>query len=163
MGTEIERKYLVVNDAWRSWVTRSLDCRQGYLSSKKECTIRVRILDDQGFLTLKGSRAGLTRQEFEYSIPLEDAQQILSSCCHTDPILKRRHFLTFLGKEWIVDEFSGANHGLIVTEIELADENESFPRPAWVGREVSLDLRYFNANLARNPFSQWPASDSANS
>lgn len=155
MGIEIERKFLVANDEWRPLVQRSLKCLQGYVGVKGKGSIRVRILGNRGFLTLKGPRIRLSRAEFEYPIPLADAEELLASFCHYDAIAKIRHQVFFEGKMWEIDEFLQQNSGLVLAEVELENENQPLSLPGWVGREVSLDDRYFNANLAKNPFTNW--------
>ncbi|MEZ0388384.1 MAG: CYTH domain-containing protein [Verrucomicrobium sp.] len=153
MGVEIERKFLVKSDAWREGPTGTL-YRQGYLSRDKDRTVRVRQAGAQGFLTIKGGRSGLSRSEFEYPIPLADAQEMLTLCL--PPLIeKTRHLRTHQGFLWEIDEFHGENAGLIVAEIELPAEDTPFEKPAWVGADVSHDPRYFNSRLAEHPFSQW--------
>lgn len=155
MGIEIERKFLVANDDWRPLVQKSLECRQGYVGVKGKGSIRIRILGNRGFLTLKGPRIRLSRAEFEYPIPLADAEELLASFCSYDAIAKIRHQVFFGDKMWEIDEFLQQNSGLVLAEVELESENQPLSLPGWVGREVSLDDRYFNANLAKNPFTNW--------
>ncbi|MCS1408909.1 MAG: Inorganic triphosphatase [Verrucomicrobia subdivision 3 bacterium] len=155
MGIEIERKFLVISSEWRSLVTKSLVCCQGYISDKGKNSIRVRMLGDQGFLTIKGPRTGLRRAEFEYKIPLADAKELLASFCHHSTVTKIRHQVPLDSRLWEVDEFSGENTGLTLAEVELDSENQSLRLPGWVGKDVSFDNRYFNANLAKSPFSTW--------
>jgi CYTH domain-containing protein len=154
MGQEIERKFLVRGDDWRRLATGKT-YRQGYLSTVKERTVRVRTIDDKGFLTIKGISRGVSRSEFEYEIPAEEANQLLDELCERPLIEKRRHTIPAGRHTWEVDEFFGENEGLIVAEIELASESEAFLRPSWIGEEVSSDPRYFNANLIRNPYKNW--------
>jgi adenylate cyclase len=152
MHTEIERKFLVTGNEWRK--AKSFSINQGYLTSEKGKTIRVRLAGEKAFLTIKGKRKGLARPEFEYEIPVSDAEQLLKLC--DGPIIeKKRYVVVFKGSKWEVDEFMGQNTGLIVAEIELKKEDQPFERPAWVGREVTGDPRYHNANLVSNPFSTW--------
>ncbi len=155
MGIEIERKFLVVNDGWRPLARQSLECRQGYINVKGEGSVRIRILGGRGFLTLKGPRAGLSRAEFEYPVPLTDAEELLASFCRHSTITKVRHQVPFGGKTWEIDEFRRENRGLVLAEVELDSEEESLSLPGWAGKEVSFDDRYFNANLAKNPFTAW--------
>jgi adenylate cyclase len=154
MATEIERKFLVSGTEWKNGPGTAY-C-QGYLNRSKERTVRVRIAGAQAFLTIKGLAQGISRLEFEYEIPLADAEQLLTLC--DGPLIqKMRYIVHHQGNCWEVDEFFGDNQGLVVAEIELQDENQRFERPAWVGAEVSDDARYFNSNLASQPYSQWRA------
>jgi len=155
MGTEIERKFLVDRIAWHPERANGKRYRQGYLSSEPGCTVRVRIAGQQGFLTIKGATHGIERLEFEYSVPLADAEQLLSELCHQPLIEKTRYREPWAGLIWEVDVFEGDNAGLIVAEIELPSAGTHFDRPPWLGVEVSHDPRYFNAALARNPWSRW--------
>lgn len=153
MAHEIERKFLVQSDEWRS-LAKATRYRQGYLSSIKERVVRVRTIDDHGFLTIKGLTEGLTRLEFEYDVPLEDANHLLELC--EKPIIeKNRSKISLDGLVWEIDEFFGDNAGLIVAEVELESEDQAFDKPSWVGEEVSGDPRYFNSNLIQNPFTTW--------
>jgi adenylate cyclase len=154
MPTEIERKFLVKGDDWRTLATGTV-YRQGYLSTKKGCTVRVRLVGDRGYLTIKGSTKGISRAEYEYPIPAEDAQEMLDNLCEAPLIEKTRYKIEFAGLTWEVDEFAGENQGLIIAEVELTDENQTIQLPDWIGKEVSDDSRYFNANLVQHPFSQW--------
>jgi adenylate cyclase len=154
MGVEIERKFLLRGDAWKS-LGEPVLLRQGYLSSERERVVRVRIENGQGMLTIKGANVGASRGEWEYPIPLADAEQLLDGLCERPLIEKYRRRVEFAGNVWEVDEFLGANDGLVVAEIELASEDQAFERPDWVGDEVTDDARYFNANLIRKPYSLW--------
>ena len=154
MGTEIERKFLLTGDDWKTLATGTY-YRQGYLSSQKERTVRVRIIADTGFLTIKGKSIGATRMEYEYEIPVEDAKVLLNKLCEKPIIEKNRYKIKFAGFTWEVDEFFGENEGLIVAEIELESEDQQFEKPEWIGEEVGSDPRYFNSNLIKNPFSSW--------
>ncbi|WP_332859325.1 CYTH domain-containing protein [Janthinobacterium svalbardensis] len=154
MGVEIERKFLLAGDAWRG-LGQAVLLRQGYLSSARERVVRVRIEGEQAMLTIKGANVGATRGEWEYPIPLADAVELLDGLCEQPLIEKYRHRIEHAGMVWEVDEFLGANAGLIVAEIELASEDQPFEKPDWIGAEVSGDARYYNANLIRQPFSQW--------
>lgn len=157
MATEIERKFLVKSDEWRTLATGTL-YRQGYLSTKKGCTVRVRLVGNQGYLTIKGLTQGFSRAEYEYPIPAADAQEMLDNLCDRPLIEKTRYKIEYAGLIWEVDEFAGENQGLIIAEVELIDENHSFELPDWIGQEVSDDPRYYNANLVQHPFSQWSGS-----
>lgn len=153
MAKEIERKFLVVGEAWRKLAQGTL-YRQGYLSTVKERTVRVRTIDDQGFLTVKGITVGATRLEFEYPIPVADAHKMLEIC--EQPLVEKyRYKIAHAGLIWEVDEFLGVNQGLIVAEVELTSESQVFEKPDWVGAEVTQDPRYFNANLIKHPFTKW--------
>ncbi len=154
MGKEIERKYLVDEDAvWRE-ITGTL-YRQGYLSTVKERTVRVRTVGEKGFLTIKGITVGMSRLEYEYEIPLTEANEILDILCERPLIEKRRRVLEFAGLIWEIDEFFGENAGLILAEVELAEEGQQFAKPRWIGKEVTDDARYYNANLVSCPYSEW--------
>ncbi len=154
MAKEIERKFLVNGDDWRH-LAMGQPYRQGYLSTVKERTVRVRVMGDRGFLTVKGISRGATRAEFEYAIPLDDANEMLDHLCERPLIEKTRYRIRVDDLTWEVDEFAGENQGLITAEIELNDEQQAFSRPDWLGREVTDDPRYFNSNLVANPFKNW--------
>jgi CYTH domain-containing protein len=154
MGTEIERKFLVTGEAWRSLGPKTL-YRQGYLPSQDPTTVRVRIVDQQAYLTIKGQNTGLSRLEFEYAIPLADAQALLENLCRSPLIEKYRYRIPWRGFLWEVDEFLGENAGLILAEVELESETQNPPLPDWLGPEVSHDPRYYNSNLAQHPFRTW--------
>ncbi|HYD96868.1 MAG TPA: CYTH domain-containing protein [Noviherbaspirillum sp.] len=154
MGVEIERKFLVLDDSWKA-LGQGVLLRQGYLSSALERTVRVRIEGGSATLTIKGKSAGATRSEWEYLIPLQDAQDMLDHLCERPVIEKSRYRIPFDGMLWEVDEFLGENAGLVVAEIELATEAQTFARPQWLGEEVTHDARYFNSSLLRNPYSRW--------
>jgi adenylate cyclase len=161
MGKEIERKFLVTGNDYRS--ANSQPLRQGYLNREKPRTVRVRTVGRHGFLTIKGISVGPTRDEFEYPIPLADANQLLDSLCERPLIEKRRYVINYVGKTWEIDEFSGENAGLVIAEVELSDEREVFEKPPWVGEEVTHDARYLNANLVKHPFCHWSADDPSKS
>jgi len=154
MAQEIERKFLLASDQWRSGAEGRL-YRQGYLSTDKARTVRVRIVGERGLLTIKGLTRGISRLEFEYDIPLADATRLLDELCHRPLIEKTRYEVTHGGLTWEIDEFHGDNAGLIVAEVELASEDQDIELPEWVGAEVSGDPRYYNSNLAQHPFSKW--------
>ena len=154
MGTEIERKFLLTGDAWKKRA-KGTYYRQGYLNSQKERTVRVRTLDNRGFLTIKGISVGVTRIEYEYEIPIEDADVLLDELCEQPLIEKKRYKIAFFDFIWEVDEFFGENEGLVVAEIELENEDQQFEKPSWVGNEVSGDPRYFNSNLIKTPYTSW--------
>lgn len=154
MGKEIERKYLIKEDTWRKNASGTT-YRQGYLSTVKERTVRVRTIDDKGFLTIKGITIGATRREYEYEIPMADANEMLDELCEKPIIEKTRFKISHAGLTWEIDEFAGVNQGLIVAEVELESEDQNIDFPPWVGEEVSGDPRYFNSNLIANPFVNW--------
>ena len=154
MAKEIERKFLIVGDAWRK-LAGGTSYRQGYLSTVKERTVRVRTIDDKGFMTIKGITVGATRTEYEYEIPAAEANEMLDNLCEQPIIEKKRYKIPQDSFTWEVDEFGGVNDGLIVAEIELEDENQEFGKPEWIGEEVTGDPRYFNSNLIAKPFSSW--------
>lgn len=155
MAIEVEHKFLLANDDWRKQVTRSVEYRQGYLTSEPTSSIRVRISDNHAWLNIKSATIGTQRHEFEYEIPVNDGNEIIDYLCRKPLIEKTRHFVD-LGKYlWEIDEFKGANEGLIVAEIELESAGEIFDKPSWLGAEVTHDLRYYNNNLATTPFTKW--------
>src|SRR3974377_1756239 len=154
MGKEIERKFLVRGDSWRAGA-HGKRYRQGYLSTVKERTVRVRVAGDQGYVTIKGITIGDTRPEYEYEIPLADANEMIDKLCERPFIEKTRYRIPQGEVVFEVDEFGGVNHGLIVAEVELKSEDQKFDKPGWLGDEVSNDPRYFNANLVAKPFTTW--------
>jgi adenylate cyclase len=154
MGKEIERKFLIRGDAWRSQA-KGMFYRQGYLNSAKERTVRIRTIDDKAFLTIKGLTVGATRSEYEYEIPPADCNAMLDVLAEKPLIEKKRYKVPFEGLTWEIDEFFGDNAGLIVAEVELNSEAQAFKRPEWVGAEVTTDPRYFNSNLIKHPYTRW--------
>lgn len=154
MGIEIERKFLVLGDDWKGLAT-PVFMRQGYLSSQAGRVVRVRIEDQSAMLTIKGKTQGITRGEWEYPIPLVDAQELLDGLCEQPLIEKNRYRIGIGDVVWEVDEFFGENLGLVVAEIELTNADQTFSKPVWLGEEVSHDYRYANANLFKHPFSRW--------
>lgn len=155
MALEIEHKFLLANNDWREHISRSVIYRQGYLSSEASTSIRVRASDERAWLNIKSAIIGTHRHEYEYEIPMADANEILTNLCRKPLIEKTRHFVIDEGNTWEIDEFYGDNQGLIVAEIELAEVGQYFAKPAWLGMEVTHDLRYYNNNLSRHPFSEW--------
>ena len=155
MPKEIERKFLTANDGWRDLVEGVYLC-QGYLSTDKQCAVRVRIAGNSAFIGIKGENDGPTRLEFEYPVPLEDAHLMLERLAKRPLIEKTRYAVPFAGLIWEVDEFHGDNQGLVIAEVELEDESQVFARPDWAGREVTGDSRYYNANLVEFPYKKWP-------
>lgn len=156
MPVETERKFLVKGTQWRS-AARRATLKQGYISNDARVAVRIRIADDQAFLTIKGAKSGISRLEYEYSIPVADAEELLASLCLKPIIEKVRYTLDYSGLEWIVDEFAGENAGLIVAEVELEREDQPIDMPEWVGEEVTDDPRYLNANLVKAPYRMWAA------
>ena len=154
MGTEIERKYLVRGDAWRA-LAKGVHYRQGYLNSAKERTVRIRSMGDKAYITIKGLTVGASRPEYEYEIPVADADAMLDGLAERPLIEKRRYKIPHGGVTIEVDEFLGENAGLVVAEVELQSEDQRFDKPAWFGEEVTGDPRYYNANLVRHPYSTW--------
>ncbi len=154
MGKEIERKFLVRGDGWRS-LAKGTAYRQGYLNSAKERTVRIRKIDDRAFLTIKGLTVGATRAEYEYEIPVADCDAMLDALAEKPIIEKKRYKIPLEGLTWEIDEFFGDNTGLIVAEVELESEGQTFRKPEWVGEEVTADPRYFNSNLIKHPYRKW--------
>lgn len=155
MATEIERKFLVRDDSWRG-LGEGKHYRQGYLSTEPGRSVRVRVADGKGYLTVKGETVNATRAEYEYVIPLQDASAMLDTLCKRPLIEKTRYRIDYQGLVWEVDEFAGENAGLIIAEVELASADQVVALPAWIGEEVTSDPRYYNASLIANPFSRWP-------
>lgn len=153
MGVEIERKFLVKDDSWKPMAGPGLVCRQGYLLADEDRTVRLRILGEKAFLTLKGATSGISRTEFEYEIPVSDAEAMLVLCGSL--VEKTRYLVDYQGMTWELDVFEGDNAGLIMAEIELDAEGQKFSIPNWAGKEVSGDPRYYNACLSKNPFGNW--------
>jgi CYTH domain-containing protein len=155
MGTEIERKFLVKGEAWRSLGSYEV-YRQGYITTQNlATTVRVRLAGEQGYITIKGQMEGIARAEFEYAIPLEDAANLLDNLCDRPLIEKKRYKIPYQGLIWEVDEFMGENAGLIIAEVELTDAEQPLELPGWVSLEVTHDLRYYNANLVKYPYAAW--------
>lgn len=154
MELEIERKFLVKNDKWRTDAVGAIEMKQGYLNSAVERTVRIRIAGEKGILTIKGRSENLTREEFEYEVPLSDAYRLIELC--EKPIIEKTRYLC-PSKEvtWEIDEFKGENAGLVIAEIELNSEDQKIEIPEWIGEEVSTDPKYYNASLITNPFMQW--------
>ena len=155
MGVEVERKFLVADESWRAGVTSSTRIVQGYLAQTDVATVRVRVKGGTGFLTVKGVSVGVSRSEFEYEVPVADALAMLDELAQGPVIDKVRHLVPVGDHVWEVDVFAGPNAPLVMAEVELAHADERFVRPDWAGTEVSDDQRYFNVNLAREPYSTW--------
>jgi adenylate cyclase len=162
MAIEIERKFLVVDDAWRRSVSRSERMSQGYLAwpPTSRCSVRVRVANGAAHLNIKSATLGVQRDEYEYPIPLADAEQMLQTLAG-ERVEKIRHHVRIGDHLFEVDEFLGENAGLVVAEVELDHADAAFPRPAWLGREVTDLARYYNQNLATHPYSRWSAEECA--
>ncbi|HBR02176.1 MAG TPA: adenylate cyclase [Ruminiclostridium sp.] len=156
MALEIERKFLIKDDGYKKNSSKIL-YRQGYLESGGACVVRVRIAGEKAFLTVKGTSKGAVRQEFEYPIPFSDGQEMLKLC--EKPLIEKIRYTVFHGgMTWEIDEFLGENEGLVLAEIELLSPDQAFPKPGWLGEEVTGDPRYYNSNLIHEPFKSWPDS-----
>ncbi len=153
MAKEIEKKYLVDKSKWTPTST-GIKIIQGYLSTNSNSTIRVRIANNEGYITIKGKTSGISRNEYEYPIPYKDAEELLT-LCKDNIIRKTRYKEIFEGMSWEVDVFEDKNNGLVMAEIELLSELQEFTIPEWIAIEVSHDKRYFNSNLSQNPYSTW--------
>lgn len=154
MGIEIERKFLVKDDSWKDQVRESQVMKQGYLVTDRNTTVRVRVAGEKAYLTVKGATYGLSRSEYEYEIPVMDAEGMLQFCPNV-PVEKTRYLIEHAGMTWELDVFEDQNKGLIMAEIELESEDQEIELPDWVGEEVSGDERYFNGYLSSRPFSRW--------
>jgi adenylate cyclase len=155
MGIEIERKYLVINDEWKRGNPRGHRFKQGYLTRDASCIIRVRLTGERAFLTIKKKMKGLSRWEYEYEIPVRDAEEMLNNICIAPFIEKMRFLVPCAGHVWEVDVFEGQNKGLVLAEVELKEEKEEIIPPPWLGIEVTGDPRYLNINLVKHPFQSW--------
>jgi len=156
MATEIERKFLILNQDWQEYTKSELHIVQGYLATNEFSSTRIRIQNDKANINIKSATLGITRTEFEYSIPVDDARLMLDDLCIKPVIEKTRFTVEHMGHTWEIDVFSGDNEGLIVAEIELSSPDEAFEKPSWIGEEVSNDARYYNACLVNNPYKNWP-------
>lgn len=154
MAIEIERKFLVKNNEWRTQTNNKYIIKQGYLSVDIKRSVRVRIKNKQGFITIKGITHHISRTEFEYEIPLNDAEKMMA-LCQPFIIEKIRHEVVWKENIWEIDEFYGKNKGLIIAELELESEQQRFKLPNWAGKEVSNDTQYYNVNLIQTPYSKW--------
>lgn len=160
MGREIERKFLLKNDNWRTHADAGRRFRQGYFAApedaaRQRASIRVRTDGDRGFLNIKSYELGVSRQEFEYPIPLHEAEQMLDELCEMPQIEKSRYLVKHGEHVWEIDVFTGDNDGLVVAEVELEHESEIFQKPDWLGEEVSDDTRYYNVCLVSHPYKDW--------
>ena len=154
MALEIERKYLIDLEKLGT-LENGIRIKQGYLSINKESVVRVRIKNDKGYLTVKGSNNSISRLEFEYEIPFDEANEMLDNLCQKPVIDKSRYIVNYETNIWEIDIFYGDNEGLVVAEVELKDENEKINLPSWIKEEVSQDVRYFNSNLMKHPYKDW--------
>jgi len=154
MAIETERKFLL-HYLPSSLLTRGTLIRQGYMVTKKNIVVRIRLSGDNAFLTVKGATRNASRKEYEYPVPQQDAMEMLSIFCKKPLIEKTRYQIEFKGFEWVIDLFSGVNKGLVVAEIELDSIDQLFEKPDWIGKEVTRDPRYFNSNLIEAPYSTW--------
>jgi adenylate cyclase len=155
MAREVERKFLLADESWRAQVSRSVPMRQGYLAGNARASVRVRIQGGEAYLNIKSARLGVEREEFEYPVPVADAERMLSALAAGPVLTKTRHYAPYGEHTWEIDEFHGDNAGLVVAEIELGEPDEAFARPPWLGREVSDDPRYYSVNLVTHPYSRW--------
>jgi adenylate cyclase len=155
LAIEIERKFLLLSDTWRNEVSEAVVIRQGYFSSGGKASIRVRVEANQASLNIKSATPGISRQEYQYAIPVEEGQELLDTLCARPLIEKTRHFVRRGHHLWEIDEFHGENQGLIVAEIELQHSDETFEKPDWLGEEVSHALQYYNVSLVKRPFREW--------
>lgn len=155
MSLEIEKKFLVLDDAWRAGAGPGIRYRQGYMTETGPGSVRVRVGGEQAYLNIKSATLAQTRLEYEYPIPLADAEEMLDRICIQPLIEKTRYEVPYQGHTWEVDVFEGDNAGLVVAEVELEHVDQPFARPAWVGEEVSDDPRYYNVCLVKHPFKSW--------
>jgi adenylate cyclase len=161
VALEIERKFLVTGEAWRAAVTRSGRLSQGYLAGSATASVRVRTSADRAWLNIKAAVLGVMRDEYEYEIPLADGRAMLERLASGARVDKTRHRVSHDGNEWEIDEFDGANRGLVVAEIELDRVDQPFARPDWLGAEVTDLARYYNINLVAHPFCDWTEDERA--
>lgn len=154
MKVEIERKFLVETQDWKKLIVEKHSIQQGYLNTDKSCNVRVRIMNTMAFLTIKGKRVNTARPEFEYEIPLNDAESILK-LSKNSIIKKTRYTVNHKGQIWEIDQFEGDNQGLVIAEIELKQKDEAISLPNWIGTEISNDDRFYNLSLSVNPFKNW--------
>lgn len=155
MAIEIEKKFLLKNSSWKEFADEGTQYSQGYLVGSKDASVRVRIQGERAFLNIKSATIDITRQEFEYEIPLDEASEMLETLCEKPLITKIRYLIKTDNHVWEIDVFSGDNEGLVVAEIELKDKDENFVKPNWLGDEVSDDERYYNVCLVKHPFKNW--------
>jgi len=158
MPVEIERKFRVISDRWRTAVRTRTLLRQGYLANTARASIRVRLAGEAGWLSVKAMTPGRSRAEYEAAVPAQDATEMLGLC--EGPLIEKwRHIVEHAGDRWEIDEFLGANAGLVIAELELDSEQQSFTSPEWLGAEVTDDQRFYNFRLSQQPYSHWPESE----
>lgn len=155
MATEIERKFLLKDEGWRKDADQGTRFRQGYLIGAERASVRVRIEGERANLNIKSATLGIHRQEYEYPIPLAEAEELLDTLCEQPQIAKTRYHVQYCSHLWEVDVFEGDNAGLVVAEVELTSEDEPFDMPPWAGEEVSHDTRYYNVCLVKHPYCEW--------
>ncbi len=155
MALEIERKFLVISDAWKEEVSDSLNLRQAYLSNNERSSVRIRLSNNKANINIKSMELGLSRLEYEFPIPYDEAEEILNSLCNKPQIEKIRHHVIYAGKLWEVDVFSADNAELVVAEVELDSLDEEVEIPRWAGKEVTQLARYYNSNLIKYPYIDW--------
>lgn len=155
MPIEIERKFLLRNNDWRNEVVRSSRIRQGYLGQIDKASVRIRVEGESANINVKSATLGMRRMEYEYAIPLDEAEEMLEQLCNTPQVDKTRFIVEHEKHLWEIDEFYGDNEGLLVAEVELDSEDEAFDKPQWLGEEVTADPRYYNVNLIKHPFKAW--------
>jgi len=155
MPIEIERKFLLANEHWRDDVTKSFRIRQGYMGEIDKASVRIRVQGDKANINIKSATLSMRRMEYEYAIPLDEAEEMLDQLCKQPQVDKTRYIVERGKHKWEIDEFYGDNEGLVVAEIELSDEAETFDKPEWIGEEVTEDARYYNVNLIAVPFKDW--------
>jgi len=155
LAIEIERKFTIKNESWRKQVSKSQRYIQGYLAGNERTSVRIRVAGESANINIKSATLGIFRQEYEYPIPLQDAEKMLADLCEKPVIDKVRHFVNYANKVWEIDEFNGENEGLIVAEIELNNIDEQFELPDWADKDVSDDKRYYNVSLVKHPFKDW--------
>lgn len=155
MPTEIERKFLVLNDTWQKFASKGVKYLQGYFATHPRCSIRIRIEGDRAALNIKSATLGITRSEYNYPIPVDDAREILDTLCEKPLISKTRYHVRQNDQLWEIDVFEDDNEGLVVAELELTSTSSQFVKPDWVGEEVSDDPKYYNVCLVQNPYKNW--------
>lgn len=155
MPIEIERKFLLANNNWREQVTSQYRIRQGYMGEIDKASVRIRVQGDKANINIKSATLSMRRMEYEYEIPLDEALEMLDQLCKQPQVDKTRHIIKQGKFKWEIDEFYAENEGLLVAEIELDDEAETFDKPEWLGGEVTEDPRYYNVNLIKHPYKNW--------
>ena len=155
MATEIERKFLILNDNWRKEADDGVHMIQGYMGSNEKSSIRIRVNGERANLNIKSKTIGIQRSEYDYDIPLDEAKEMLDALCDTPLIEKTRYHVMHDGHKWEIDVFAGDNEGLVVAELELSSPDEEFSMPDWAGKDVSEDPRYYNICLVTNPYKNW--------